>query len=244
MVVATLEKNAKRWWHIHIHIVLARHVDTNALERFGVPDSYDSYGPFHAVDDVHWERMKTKLSDTASIIALKRWANANYNKGNPIDRIMLGNFDLATCTEFIKTVGERQQQQRQLAGIRPMPNRETPVPNNLPDAVIPVAHTKTYLNFYSVPNGTSEDAKIAREVLRCVGQWKGMLTNERESTRRQAELILSILRKRSGLVIENRPYWNHFRSELRRINSADSDEYIDNFARGAYAAVFKDLAGE
>ena len=240
IMVATLERNAKRYWHIHIHIVLAGHVDTNALERFGIPDSYDSYGPFHAVADVHWERMKTKLSDTASIIALKRWANANYNKGNPIDQIMLGDFDLATCTEFIQKVGERQQLQRQLAGIRPMPNRETPVPNNLPDAVIPVAISAHY-NRYSDPNGTSEDAKIAREVLRCVNQWRrSSLT---ESTRRQAELILSILRKRSGLVIENGPYWDHFCRELRRIKS-NSEEYTDNFARGAYAAVFKDLAGE
>ena len=242
---ANIVKNVKRYWHIHVHMVLEGHVDMNALRAYGIPTSADTNsGPFHAVANEHWEKMRTKLNETTSIRNLKQWANNNYQKGNPIDRIKLGVYDLATCADVIKRVGERQQLQRHLAGINPMPNREAPVPNNLPDACIPTTSgSTTDLNLYSDPDGTSEDAKIAREVLRCVNQWKRNLTDDREGTRIQARLILSILRKRSGLLVENGPYWDHFRSELRRINS-DTSEYADNFARGAYAAVFKDLAGE
>ena len=246
----SLTDDLKYYLYIDRHIV--PYVDMEALQEYGIPIAYtQNHGPFHRVAEVHWENMRTSLGITKTTTSLKRWANNNYLKGNPLFRqIKFGEFDFERGVAFLREVGREQQEQRVRIGMNPL-RREEPLPNNpssTPDVYIPAGLMED-INLYTVENGDSEDEKLAREVLRSVIHWKrkrgntGSTTADAVTAQQRADLILSEIRKHTGLVLENDPFWNHFLNELHRVNSG-SDNVDRTFARGAYNAVWKYKAGK
>ncbi len=226
-------------------------MDTEALQRYGIPNRYDqSRGPFHDVDDVHWQRMKTELNITTSIRTLKFWANNNYLRGNPFNyKVKFGDFEFARGVEFLLGVGREQQLQRERLGINPIPerDREQPLPHipGTPDVHIPIVMTRHYNN-YSLENGTSEKEKLARAVLQAINGWKSVhntTSEDKASARRQAELVFFVLRIRCGFIVKNDSYLDRFYGQLRSRNS-DSNIFTNTFAMGAYHAVWKKEAGK
>lgn len=226
-----------RWMFMH-HQMLP-YVDKEALRDHGVPEKMSyGWGPFSDVPEELWERLRSLLGIDTSTKSFMRWANYWYPRGHPINTIMIGGYPMPQIGELIKRLGRLQQQQRAKMRFNEL-EQEEPLPDDgLPDAWLPCLNRdepiEQQLNIYTDPNSNTEDGKMARALLQFVHELK---TNSHHAA---AKLKLELMRRQYGLGLNNERNWDHFRSEQRRINSS-SDEI---FAREAYHAVWKDVAGK
>lgn len=241
-----IDKKVQKYNYIYKHILPL--VNQNEWQAYVPIKDSRVEGPFHRVAKIHWQRMKDELQflRTVSYATLKCWANYWMKQGHPILDMTVSyggsTYTVRELGRFTKRLGDRQHEQRVMAGFNTWRNQEEPLPDDatIHDACVPSAFGSNVLvdvDLYVDPNSTEEDAKLARVLFLWIN------TLRTYASQSGYALKLAFMRKNFGLMIQNGPYYDWFLSELERLN-IESSGRNQTYGRNMYSAVYRLFGGK
>ena len=246
-------KQIRRYEYIENTPNIMKHVDKEALKTWAPTKSiyshHDPTTPFYRVPHDEWKKMKEALNESGLWRNMFAWACRTFHLGHPARDMKVGGFTLDKVQSFCFLLGARQEDHRNLLGMKPIAQREEPVPpNGIRDVYIPTmtgggdkshdALDRSLAEVDLTHPDTDEDVKIAHALVRYVHSLRNDLSNPCKKD--ASKLRLDILRKVCGILVDASSYSTYFVEEL--ISLRESDQFEGSTAT-LVGAVFRDMAG-